>query len=68
MTLAERYRAEYNNPERPMATVIDWLYLMKELDPDATVTKGDIGVYVQFTDGSIWRLGAADQNAEAMAS
>lgn len=68
MTLAERYRSEYKNPQRPMATIADWLSLMMQVDPDATVTNSDIGVYIEFTDGSVWRLGSADHNAGAMLS
>lgn len=60
MTLSERYRAEYNNPRRPMETVADWLYLLKEIDPKASMSSRDLGIYIEFTDGSIWRLGAAN--------
>jgi hypothetical protein len=63
MRLADRYREEYRNPDRPMVTVADWLKLLLEIDPKAEAVKTDLGVSLHFSDGSVWLLGAASRNA-----
>lgn len=65
MTLAERYRQAYLTAPS-MVTVLDWIALVQSIDPNASMSKRDLGVYIEFTDGSVWRLGAADRNAGAM--
>lgn len=64
MTLAEKYRTsyKYTNPE----SVMDWLVLLKEIDPKAKLSAKKLGVYVEFSDGSIWLLGTSERNAACM--
>lgn len=64
-TLAERYREAYltKNPKN----VGEYMDLLSDIDPDsAMVKRSDNQIWIEFSDGSEWRLGDADKPATDM--
>jgi hypothetical protein len=65
MSLADQYRTAFRTTPQ-LSTVADWLYLLHKIDPEASMSKRDLGIYIEFSDGSVWRLGGEDRNAACM--
>ncbi len=61
MSLADQYREAYITMSP--TTVADYLTLVRTIDPNAAMQAREDGVWIEFTDGSEWRLGSADQPA-----
>jgi len=64
MTLKDKYRERYKDFDGD--TVAEWLAIIEEVDPKAKLSSKSLGVYIEFSDGSIWLLGAAERSAACM--
>jgi hypothetical protein len=67
MSLAAQYREAFLTAPN-LETVADWLDLLRDIDPDAIMSTRDLGVYIEFSDGSLWLLGSAEDSASRMRS
>lgn len=60
-TNAQRYREAYlnSNPQ----TVGEYFDMLMAIDPDGSMVNRNGQVWIEFSDGSEWRLGAAEKPA-----
>jgi hypothetical protein len=63
-TLATRYREAYAimQPE----TVGAYFDMLQSIDPNGKMAERNGQVYIEFSDGSEWRLGAFNTDADKM--
>jgi len=64
MTLADRYREAYITMSP--TDVGSYMTMLQSIDPDAVMSNRNGQVWIEFTDGSEWRLGSADKPASKM--
>jgi len=64
MTLADRYREAYitYSPE----TVVAYMSLLHTIDSGSSMVLREGEVWIEFSDGSEWKLGLADKPANTM--